>query len=327
MGEERRPLRSLVRAGDHVANFIALLLALLLLLYSAYSIWYTYSLTHGSFLSDDLAMYKPDGTTPTLADLMKENRDVRAWLTIDETHIDYPVVQGADNWEYLNKDVMGDFSLAGAIFLDSANAPDFSDPYNMIYGHHIEGGAMFSDVLEFRTASFFETHKTGTLWLADEAYHVDIFACVEAGATDPVIYQDPATVTPGSLPGVVEDIMSVALHTRAMDITEEDSIIGLSTCENAEGFGRVLIFGKLTAMTEVEMDALMVKNQEEPPASLESSRPERWYAPILRHPRILLSAGVALIILILLLVLPRRKKRLSSKQAHAILRPTVEEEE
>ena len=302
MPDERRPVRTLVRAGDSIVNLIAFALMLALFTYAAYSIWYTWSLTHGSFLTDELAMYKPDGNRPTLADLMERNPDVRAWLTIDGTNIDYPMVQGEDNWEYLNKDVMGDFSLAGAIFLDSNNNADLSDPYNMIYGHHIEGGAMFSDVLEFRTASFFETYRTGTLWLAEDAYHVDIFACTEADAMDEVIYRDPHTVTRDELPSVLEYITSRSVQTREVGITDEDPVIALSTCENAEGFERVLIFGKLTKMTQAEIEAAYLKNQEQSPASLEVNQQEAWYARLLGEPLMLAAAGVLLIILLMIIV-------------------------
>ena len=53
---------------------------------------------------------------------MKLNKDVVGWITIFDTHISYPVVQGKDNQEYLNKDVFGKFSFSGSIFLDYRNA-------------------------------------------------------------------------------------------------------------------------------------------------------------------------------------------------------------
>lgn len=305
--EERRPLRKLAKAGGHIVNSLALVLVLALLLYSAYSIWYTYSLKHGSFLSDELAMYKPDGYTPTLQDLMKENPDVVAWLTIDDTNIDYPVVQGEDNWEYLNKDVFGAFSLAGAIFLDSVNARDFSDPYNMIYGHHIEGGAMFADVLKFREASFFETHPRGVIWLADTAYHISFFACIEADGMDEVIYRDPGTISSEELPEIVRNITGRSAQVRDLRIDASDRIVGLSTCEDAEGFRRVLLYGKLTQMTQEEMNALMQKNREEAESSSDDGSSRKWYAAILRHPGIVLLIGGAILGLIVLFAVRKRR--------------------
>lgn len=304
MDEGRRPLRRVVRTCDHLANLAALILILLMLLYSGYSVWYTHSLTNGSFLSDEIAMYRPDGTDPTLADLKEANPDVRAWLTIDDTSIDYPVVQGEDNWEYLSKDVLGEFSMAGSVFLDSANEADFSDPYNIVYGHHIEGGAMFSDVLEFRDASFFNAHETGILWLIDRGFRIEIFACAEADGRDEVIYQDPHIVTRQQLPELAKQIMSRSLRTRPMELTENDTLIALSTCENAEGFERVLIFGRLIPMTDAEINAALMKNREQASAAAKGSDSDVWYAPLRRHP--LISALSGALILLLLLFLLRK---------------------
>ena len=70
--------------------------------------------------------------------------------------------------EYINKDVYGNFALSGSIFLSSANQPDFTDPYNLIYGHHMSNGAMFGDVVEFTDEAYFTAHETGTLYLPEK---------------------------------------------------------------------------------------------------------------------------------------------------------------
>lgn len=305
--DEHRPLLRLVRAGDRLVNLTVALLIVLLLLYSAYSIWYTQSLTRGSFLSDELAMYKPTGTSPTLADLMELNRDVRSWLTIDGTHIDYPVVQGSNDFEYLNKDVQGRFSLAGAIFLCSANSPDFSDPYNVVYGHHVEGGAMFSDVLEFRSAEFFEAHPSGTLWLNDGAFRIEVFACMEANAYDSKVYQPPESVEGEKFMELVEYIYASAAQSRTVEINENDSIIALSTCETAQGFDRVLLFGKLIKMSEEEMRAGEEDNlreQEEAAAAAEQEQEQGFTLPTWALP-----AGIGLFIIIVLAVFLITRRR------------------
>ena len=54
--------------------------------------------------------------SPSLQELQKINPDVCAWLTVDGTKIDYPVVQGETNLEYINQDIYGEFALSGSIF-------------------------------------------------------------------------------------------------------------------------------------------------------------------------------------------------------------------
>ena len=128
---------------------------------------------------------------PGFAELRALNPDVCGWLTLDGTRIDFPVVQGADNMVYVNTDVYGDFSLSGAIFLDSRCPADFTAPYSIVYGHHIEDGGMFGDIVQFTQSDYFAAHTTGTLITDDTAYNIALFACVRADAYDPVLY-DPA---------------------------------------------------------------------------------------------------------------------------------------
>lgn len=71
------------------------------------------------------------------------NSDCVAWIRIDETEIDYPVVQGHDNSFYLKHLFDGEWNGAGCIFLDSRVEPDLSDRHSVLYGHHMKNGTMF----------------------------------------------------------------------------------------------------------------------------------------------------------------------------------------
>lgn len=83
------------------------------------------------------------------------------WLTIDHTDIDYPVMQGKTNTEYLNKNPLGQISVSGSIFLDSASKSDFSDPYS------VAQGKMFGALDGFQDFSYLKSHSSGTLKTAD----------------------------------------------------------------------------------------------------------------------------------------------------------------
>ena len=64
--------------------------------------------------------------------LKKINPDVVSWITIPGTNIDYPVLQGKDNNQYLHKDMEGKDSSAGAIFLDHGDKADLSSLCNLL---------------------------------------------------------------------------------------------------------------------------------------------------------------------------------------------------
>ena len=156
------------KTGDWLVSFVAAILATVMLLYGGYALWDTAMLYQGAFASGNLMKYKPsvsvDEDDASLEELLAINPDVRGWLTIDGTHVDYPIVQGEDDMEYVNKDVYGEFSLSGTAFLDSENTSDFSDCYNLLFGHHMANGAMFGDVARFTDRTYFEKHQSGRLF-------------------------------------------------------------------------------------------------------------------------------------------------------------------
>lgn len=241
----------LARAGDRLVSLLAAGLILLMLLYGGYSLWDTAMVFNGAFLSSDLLQFKPAAgdpdSNPTLAELQAINPDVLGWLTIDDTHIDYPVVIGETDMEYVNKDVYGDFALSGSIFLDSDNARDLSDAYTLVYGHHMDNGAMFGDVVEFVNTDYFESHQTGTLYLPDATYSIEIFACVQVDAFDSMIY-DPLAQD-GDVSELLNYVDEIAVQSRYIGVQPTDKVIGLSTCAEAETNGRVVIFGRLDRMS------------------------------------------------------------------------------
>ena len=235
------------RVGNKILSFIAMVLVLIMLLYGGYSLWNTIMIYRGAFSSNDLLKYQPTGDGPnsiTLGELMKLNKDVVGWITIFDTHISYPVVQGKDNQEYLNKDVFGEFSFSGSIFLDYRNACDFTDSYSIIYGHHMEYGAMFGDVVEFKNDDYFQEHKTGALFLLDDTYKITLFACVETQEFNNKIY-NPTVQGKDNLDTLLKYIKDEAVQYRDIPLNHDDKIIGISTCAEAGTNERVVLFGRL----------------------------------------------------------------------------------
>ena len=235
------------RVGNKILSFIAMVLVLIMLLYGGYSLWNTIMIYRGAFSSNDLLKYQPTGDGPnsiTLGELMKFNKDVVGWITIFDTHISYPVVQGKDNQEYLNKDVFGKFSFSGSIFLDYRNACDFTDSYSIIYGHHMEYGAMFGDVVEFKNDDYFQEHKTGALFLLDDTYKITLFACVETQEFNNKIY-NPTVQGKDNLDTLLKYIKDEAVQYRDIPLNHDDKIIGISTCAEAGTNERVVLFGRL----------------------------------------------------------------------------------
>lgn len=236
----------LARTGNVILSIAAAVLIGLMFMYGGYSLWDTAMLYKGAFAEDWVMQFKPSGeeSNPSLDELRELNPDVRGWITIDDTHIDYPVVQGEDDMEYINKDVEGEFFLPGSIFLSCRNTPDFSDSYNLLYGHHMRNGGMFGDVAEFVNKDFFDGHQTGTLYLPKSTRKIELFACVKADAFDSMIY-NPELCNEENMDSMLDYIEKHAVQYRDINVTAEDSLIALSTCSETETNGRIILYGRL----------------------------------------------------------------------------------
>lgn len=235
------------RVGNRILSIMAGILILLMFSYGVYSLWDTYKIYANSFADEELLKFRPtdDGEdNPTLKDLKKLNPDVKAWIQVPKTNIDYPVVQGQDDMEYINKNVYGEFELSGAIFLSCLNKDDFSDPYNLVYGHNMKNGGMFADVADFTNKEYFETHQKGKLYLTDATRKIRFFACMKVTAADAKIYH-PDGYHKENLKDLLDYIQANAVQYRDVNVADESSLIALSTCSEAETNGRVVLIGKL----------------------------------------------------------------------------------
>lgn len=110
--------------------------------------------------SDDEHMLTPErnisaGAAASVYDMMKKkNDDTVGYIEIPRAEIAYPVVQGADNDEYLFQSFDNEYNIAGSIFVDANNASDLSDLNTIIYGHHMKDGSMFHNLSAFRRGEY-----------------------------------------------------------------------------------------------------------------------------------------------------------------------------
>ena len=230
-------LRKTIRFVDSAVNRIVAILCLLLFLICLYAMIDALNI-YMNANDKSVLKFKPEiGHGEILQEI---SEDAIAWLTVDGTSIDYPVMQGSNNDEYLNKDPFGKFSLSGSIFLDSRNSADFSDPYSMLYGHHMEHGAMFGALDYFIEQSYFDQHRTGTLTTASgQDYNLRFFAACKAYATEKTVFDPPDTTNEQLL----QFIQKNAAIYEPQGVNADSRILALSTCQSAENVERMIVFG------------------------------------------------------------------------------------
>ena len=229
---------------DDVLSRLIFTFAILLFLFGTYVIWDNIRIENNAN-GDDFIQYKPsvdDVDSYTLKELQRINPDVCAWITVKDTHIDYPVVLGRDNMEYINKDIKGEFSYSGSIFLDSRNKKDLSDSYLVMYGHHMNKNGMFSDVSNFLDQKYLESHQVGYLFGDGFVRKIHFFACCSINAADVVVYNVDDVNQSGTATLLKYVQAKAKTYLNDGDYTQGD-VIALSTCAEATTNGRFVLFG------------------------------------------------------------------------------------
>lgn len=239
-----------------IINFFVILSLSAAGLYAVYALWDNHRVYQAAEnVQADMIKLKPENAEDggaSFEELSAINPDVCAWVTLDYTNIDYPVLQGSTNLTYINRDVYGSFALAGSIYLDSRNNNDFSDKYSLLYGHHMENGGMFGDLDLYKEKAFFEENTTGMLLTLNGAHELEIFACMLVEAGNPNIFEPTGWQTDagGALNYIEENAMY--LHEGTLDRLKADDragILAFSTCSAEFTDARFIVLAWIKAET------------------------------------------------------------------------------
>jgi len=239
--------RQMIRLTNNAVNTVVLLAILLLLVFACYAIWDTNQVHHAAD-AVRYEKYKPtiEDEGASFEELRAINPDVFAWLTVYGTHIDYPVVQGPDNLKYVNTDALGNYSLSGAVFLDSKNSKDFSDFNSILFGHHMEKQTMFGEIGLFSDRSYFDARKYGMLYYDGQEHGLEFFAFLHTDAYNHTVFKVKIT-DPEDQQAYLDMLLNISIHVREeVSVTIDDRIVLLSTCSETSTNGRDLLVAKIT---------------------------------------------------------------------------------
>lgn len=181
----------------------------------------------------------------SLHNLQLQNSDLYGWITIENTDINYPVMQYTDNDYYLGHAYSGVELPSGSIFCDYRCYKDIMKNYNTIlYGHNMYNGTMFNQVTKFLDEEFFNENKYIKIYTLDGIYTYEVFSIYETKYDYP--YITTGFKTREEFVEFAERVRSNSKYVReGIEFTETDRILTLSTCTNGFWTGRYALHAVL----------------------------------------------------------------------------------
>ena len=176
--------------------------------------------------------------------LHEKNPDCVAWITIEGTVIDYPVMYrpGQKNY-YLHRDFNGNHASAGALFIAENCEPDDGDNV-IIYGHHMNSGNMFAALNKYKKQSFYEEHSRIVYETLHglETYEV-MFAFTTPVYTghDFEYYAFSKAKSAEEFDAYVAACRERSLYDTGVTARYGDKLLTLSTCEYSQKNGRMVV--------------------------------------------------------------------------------------
>lgn len=187
---------------------------------------------------------------PEYEELYMQNKDMVGWIRINDTNINYPVMQSIDKPNfYLKHGFDKSYTDYGCPYV--AESCDLSKPSDnlIVYGHHMKNGSMFSDLEKFKKKDFWEEHKTfnfNTLYAKQTYEIIAVFKTVvyTESSSEFKYFQFSDAESPDHFNNYISKCKTKAIYETGVTAEYGDKLITLSTCEYSNTNGRLVLVAK-----------------------------------------------------------------------------------
>ena len=176
-------------------------------------------------------------------ELKKVNPDVTGWIYCPGTVINYPVLHGETNDDYLHHSYDRSYNVSGSIFVEETNRRDFVDVNNILYGHHMGDKSMFATLDRWQEQSYLEEHPYMWLLTPEQDYRIALFSAYTISA-----YSDTYQVFPERSPAFeqyLQNAEGLSAVKADVEVSPDSKYVLLSTCAYVFENARSVIHGKL----------------------------------------------------------------------------------
>lgn len=186
---------------------------------------------------------------PIYQELFNQNNDLAGWLAIEDTVIDYPVMQCDDNDFYLHHDFEKRESKYGELFVKAGCPLDGESINILIYGHHMKDGSMFGSLKKYEKQEYYEEHPYIRFDTLYEQFTYEIMAVFRSQVYEDSedvfkYYQYYGELAEGDFLEFYQNIKDMSLYDTGVDAVYGDALLMLSTCAYHVKNGRFVIVAK-----------------------------------------------------------------------------------
>ena len=202
---------------------------------------------------NDFSLHKSSVKLPDILDeyktLYSKNKRLIGWLKIDDTNIDYPVMQTENNEYYLDHNFNQEYDKNGSLFLD-CDCNVYPRSTNMIiYGHHMKSGSMFGNLQQYAKESYGKKHSViefDTIYEKATYQVMYVFRSQVYNEDDVVFkyYQFIEANSEEEFNFYMKEMASMSLYDTGVTANFGDSLLTLSTCDSSQTDGRFVVVAK-----------------------------------------------------------------------------------
>lgn len=186
-------------------------------------------------------------------DLYLQNNDMVGWIKIEDTKINYPVMQSKDNPNfYLRHGFDKGYTVYGCPYVQENCDVDTPSDNLVIYGHHMNDNSMFAGLMKYADKSFWEKHKTIQFDTLTEKGKYEVVAAfkteVYTNSPNSFRYYDFVNAdTADDFNAYIAKCKELAIYDTGVNAEYGDKLITLSTCEYSRNNGRMVVVAKKVA--------------------------------------------------------------------------------
>ncbi len=186
---------------------------------------------------------------PEYETLYNKNKKLIGWLKIDDTNIDYPVMQTANNEYYLDHNFNQEYDKNGSIFMDASCDVVHRSTNLILYGHHMKSGKMFGNLNSYSSQEYCEKHSTIRF---DTIYEKGLYQVMYVFRSriyneDEVVfkyYQFFDAASEKEFQSNMQEMAALSLYDTGVTASFGDELLTLSTCDSSEPDGRFVVVAK-----------------------------------------------------------------------------------